>query len=234
MSFGLLQVFVKLRNLHETSNYVLYWIQVGYRVRQTPEEGRRTYKPKRCENNNKDEDNSPKILNDKNHQSSSRKFRLLISSQYGLYTIYQWKQLEKLNQKLARMTNHLTILCRCRNHKLVSPGLTIKIPVHSRRTRKETRRLEQELVWDRIHNNRWKKHQLRLEISSKLTSFLGRISMIDDRTRIQQYLDKSYEQEFHMVKARQITMLEKMKTCNRKTYPIIHQWKLLSTSVNNS
>ena len=38
----------------------------GYRVRQTPEEGRRTYRPKRCGNNYKDEDNSPKTLNDKN------------------------------------------------------------------------------------------------------------------------------------------------------------------------
>ena len=36
------------------------------RVRQTPEEGRRTYQPKCCENNNKDEDNCPKTLNDKN------------------------------------------------------------------------------------------------------------------------------------------------------------------------
>ena len=40
--------------------------------------------------------------------------------------------------------------------------------------------------------------------------------MIDDRTRIQQYLDKSYEQEFHMVKAHQITKLKKMKTINMK------------------
>ena len=39
----------------------------GSRVRQTPEEGRRTYQLKRCGNNNKDEDNSPKTLNDKNH-----------------------------------------------------------------------------------------------------------------------------------------------------------------------
>ena len=37
----------------------------GYRVRQTPEEGWRTYRPKHCGNNNKDEDNSPKTLNDK-------------------------------------------------------------------------------------------------------------------------------------------------------------------------
>ena len=49
----------------------------GSRVRQTPEEGRRTYQLKRCENNNKDEDNSPKNLNDKNQQASSQKFTQL-------------------------------------------------------------------------------------------------------------------------------------------------------------
>ena len=45
----------------------------GSRVRQTPEEGRRIYQPKFC--GNKDEDNSPKTLNDKNQQASSQKFR---------------------------------------------------------------------------------------------------------------------------------------------------------------
>ena len=49
--------------------------RVGCRVRQTPEEGRRTYRPKCCGNDNKDEDNSPKSLNDKNHQASSKTFR---------------------------------------------------------------------------------------------------------------------------------------------------------------
>ena len=47
----------------------------GSQDRQTPEEGRRTYQPKRCGNNNKDEDNSLKNLNDKNQQASSQKFR---------------------------------------------------------------------------------------------------------------------------------------------------------------
>ena len=37
-------------------------VVLSSRVRQTPEEGRRTYRPKRCGNNNKDEDNSPKTL----------------------------------------------------------------------------------------------------------------------------------------------------------------------------
>ena len=40
--------------------------RVGSRVRQTPEEGIRTYPPKRCENKNRDENNSPNILNDVN------------------------------------------------------------------------------------------------------------------------------------------------------------------------
>ena len=52
--------------------------RVGSRVREeTPEECRRKHRPKRCEYNNKDEDNSTKTLNDKNHQASSPKFRQL-------------------------------------------------------------------------------------------------------------------------------------------------------------
>ena len=51
----------------------------GSQVQQTPEEGRRTYRPKHQGNNNKDENNSLKTLNDKNHQASSQKFRQLIS-----------------------------------------------------------------------------------------------------------------------------------------------------------
>ena len=40
-----------------------------------------TYRPKCCRNNNKDEDNSPKTLNDKNNQASSQKFRQLIMTE---------------------------------------------------------------------------------------------------------------------------------------------------------
>ena len=53
--------------------------------RQTPEEGRRTYRPKLCENNNKDENNSPKTLNDKNPQDSSQKFRQLRNCQLPVF-----------------------------------------------------------------------------------------------------------------------------------------------------
>ena len=51
---------------------------VGSRVRQTPEEGRWTYQPKRCGNNNEDEENSPKILNDENKNEFSRNISFFI------------------------------------------------------------------------------------------------------------------------------------------------------------
>ena len=41
---------------------------------KTPAEGRRTHRLKCCEYNSKDEDNSQKTLNDKNHEDSSQKF----------------------------------------------------------------------------------------------------------------------------------------------------------------
>ena len=53
--------------------------RVGSRVRQTLEEGQTIYRPKRYGNNYKNEDYSPKTLNDKNHQAL-RVFGLLSSS----------------------------------------------------------------------------------------------------------------------------------------------------------
>ena len=50
----------------------------------TSEEGRRIRRPKRCDKNNEDEDNSPQTLTDKNHQTSSQKFRQLTYTFVGL------------------------------------------------------------------------------------------------------------------------------------------------------
>ena len=46
----------------------------GSRVRQTLEEGWRTYRPKRYGNNKKDENNGPKTLNDKNRLTVYKKW----------------------------------------------------------------------------------------------------------------------------------------------------------------
>ena len=69
---------------------------VGSRVWQTPEEGWRTYWSKHCGNNNKDEDNSSKTLNDKNHQASSQKFRQLSDN---------WKKKKKKRKKTCQIVD---------------------------------------------------------------------------------------------------------------------------------
>ena len=67
--------------------------------------GRRTYRPKRCGNNNKDEDNSPKNLNDKNQQASSYKFR-----QPEIMYFKQESDIVTLNNKAMKLLDHFTYL----------------------------------------------------------------------------------------------------------------------------
>ena len=56
------------------------------RVRQTPEEGRRIYRPKRCGNNNKDEDDSLKTLNYKTvKRHLNLKYEISIHFLYGKF-----------------------------------------------------------------------------------------------------------------------------------------------------
>ena len=61
---------------------------VGSQIRQTSEEGWRTYQLKRCGTNNKDEDNSTKTLNDKKKQICS----LVIKGEMS----FRDKKLEKI------------------------------------------------------------------------------------------------------------------------------------------
>ena len=60
---------------------------VGSRVRQTPEEGRLSYRPKRYEYNNKDEDDRQKTLNDK--KSSFFVFERILSQPKDIITFVE-------------------------------------------------------------------------------------------------------------------------------------------------
>ena len=91
----------------------------GCRVRKTPEESRRTYRPKRFGNNNNDEDNSPKTLNYKNHKASSQKLRQLRTylNNYLLpqYTVYIYIYIyiyicERQKDHLENIFKNLTLL----------------------------------------------------------------------------------------------------------------------------
>ena len=77
---------IRTGNLHGFNKGCSSTFCEGSRVRQTPEESWRTYRPKCCGNNNKDEDNSPKTLKDKNHQALSQKFRQLREYFYSTFS----------------------------------------------------------------------------------------------------------------------------------------------------
>ena len=77
----------------------------GSRVRQTPQECRRIYRPKRYGNNHKDEDNSLKIFNDKNHQALSQKFRQHIYIYMRIIVLF----LERFSHQRCLMVFHWSL-----------------------------------------------------------------------------------------------------------------------------
>ena len=101
----------------------------GSRVRQTPEEWRRTYRPKRCGNNNKDEDNSPKNFNDKNYNVDVlREFRKrFLGKRRALLKSSQW-HFQQDNTPVYNsilVTDYLTKMgIKTVPHRPYSPDLT--------------------------------------------------------------------------------------------------------------
>ena len=67
---------------------------VGFQVQhETPEKGRRIYRPKCCEYNNKDKANSPNILRNDHYQVSSQRFKqilLFLVEYYQIKTDIIW------------------------------------------------------------------------------------------------------------------------------------------------
>ena len=63
------------------------WVSLRFVVdsqfqHETTDEGPRTYRPKRCDYNNKDEVNNSNIQSNNNYKESFKKFRLLFFSLY--------------------------------------------------------------------------------------------------------------------------------------------------------
>ena len=87
-----------------------WWFGRGSICYKIPEEGRGTYRPKRCANINKDEDNSPKNLDDKNHQALSQKFRqriICLFEFHGISTTMGYSMPNPVNiYELYMICNH--------------------------------------------------------------------------------------------------------------------------------
>ena len=64
--------------------------RVGSQVRQTPEEGWRIYRPKRCGNINKDEGKRPKTLNDKKSSNFVLEIQTINTDSFVVSQLFSW------------------------------------------------------------------------------------------------------------------------------------------------
>ena len=118
------------------------------------------YRPKRrVDNTNSKKETSPQNVS--NVKNPSQNYRNYISNQYGPKIIAEWRKSGKTAHKLARVSNHLTFLCRCRDKRLIPPGLRLKSNVrNNRRVKNIQDQAGRALVRERIYNNRAQKSHL--------------------------------------------------------------------------
>ena len=127
---------IRTGDLHGFNKGCSSKFHAGSRVQQTPEEGQRTYRPKCC-GNNKDEDNCPKILNDKNSSLTVyflnkvnylSKFPILRGKKYGIHFQKKLEYLVALSH--AFMTAFILLGMNFSNLKQFWRSAEYEVPFH--------------------------------------------------------------------------------------------------------
>ena len=90
-----------------------------------------------------------------NSLPSSQTFRSYLHNQYGPGIYPNFRKFERLKIQLAKTSNHLTFLMKCKIHDIVPKGLLLKAPYHSHRSYKITLRASKALLRDRIQFHRF-------------------------------------------------------------------------------
>ena len=117
-----------------------------------------------------------RILGKTINPPSLSNFKNTINSRYGPGTNLRVKQLEKSLLKLARESNHLEFLIKCRDNNIIPKGLIIKSPYNSPKSRTILHNTSLKLLKERIKHHRFKRFQATLDIkqsSDELKSTTG-------------------------------------------------------------
>lgn len=97
-------------------------------------------------------------------------FQTNIDSRYGPGTRLRIRKLEKLKIKLARETNHVTFLTKCKKEGLIPKGLDLKSPYHSHKAIKIVSIASKKLVQDRLNFHLKTKLELSKQVEIELSS----------------------------------------------------------------
>jgi hypothetical protein len=134
---------------------------------------------------------------------SSQMFKSYLHNQYGPGIYPNFRKFERLKIQLAKSSNHLTFLMKCKTHEIVPKGLMLKAPYHSHRSSKKTLRASKTLLRDRIQFHRFKKAALNKQINDLQSSF-RRSTNYSDQLRVLAAVESSYKHHFLKPKEIQI------------------------------
>ena len=122
-------------------------------------------------------------------------------------------------EKLARYSNHLTFLIRCRNNGLIPDGLRISLPAKLHNTKKLndiSTKTSRSLLRALISDTRTKKARIKKEIDTLTTTIRDGIDE-ERRSRIMRWCSKAAEKASTVAKTRQKLKFEKLKHARHTT-----------------
>jgi hypothetical protein len=118
-----------------------------------------------------------------------------LHNQYGPGIYPNFRKLERLKIQLAKTSNHLTFLMKCKTHDIVPKGLLLKAPYHSHHSSKITLRARKALLRDRIELHHFKKAAFNKQIND-LESFFRRSINQPDHLHIMAAVESSFKLHF--------------------------------------
>lgn len=129
-----------------------------------------------------------------------------MTNQYGPETTSLFREYEYKLHKLALSQNHLTFLCKARQHKVIPKGLIVNLPIKNDRTRKISQKASEALIRERINHHRFNKAKLS-EKCEEIREFFREILKQEDFVRIEAATQRSYEKVKQLTKESQIMKL---------------------------
>lgn len=108
-------------------------------------------------------------LNNLNSPSPTMNFKQRIDSRYGPGVSNQISELEQMHLKLAKHTNDLTFLTKCKLENIIPTGFKLKSPFSSFKASKIMNTASKSLIIERIEFHRNEKRFLKTRIENKKT-----------------------------------------------------------------
>ena len=165
-----------------------------------------------------------------NNPSSTMNFKQKIDSRHGPGISNQISDLEQMHLKLARHTNHLTFLIKCKNENLTPNGLKLKAPFQSKKASQIMNVASRALVTERISFHRKEKRILKTNIEhkkSELSTLIG-----SEFQNILESIQNRFNKTSDKIKISQKSKLDKLKP-NQKSIDLSNQNKDANNRVVN-